>query len=202
VVAIHAPAPILLYMKTNHWVITALGVILLSCLPVGAQQQTAPAPQTAPSAQPAPQPGQPAAGNVVNVMETIPWLAGNWQGEGVQQGVTFTSQFSVTSELDGVLLIIRRTTTGGFKDLMSLAFDKGGNQYVGTIFDNQRHIGLFLCQVSPNQVVCRQQTGAGGLQSQRTIRQLDANSISFVIEAGQSGQQMKRTVEITYRKQP
>lgn len=178
--------------RKTYSIAAGLAIFLFACLPARAQQSQQ-ATQT--------NGRTPSTNDIVLASQTLSWMVGNWQGDGVQEGVTFSTSFQVQSALDDAVLIAKRTTNGGYKDEMLLGFDKGSNHYVATIFDSQKHIALFSCDVVANQVTCNQITAPAGYQSRRTFRQIDANSVSFVIEGGKSGAQLEKKVEVTYRRQ-
>jgi hypothetical protein len=137
---------------------------------------------------------------LVLVAQNLSWMIGNWQGDGQQGGISYSSSLLVKGDLDGTVVIADRDTTGGFKEAILIGFDKGSSKYVATVFDSQKHIALFGCDLSSGQIACSQLTAPSGFQSKRTLRLGDPNTIVFTIEGGKTGEQMAKTIEITYHK--
>jgi len=158
------------------------------------QSQPAQSADQAQQTQSAPTNGEAAAGN------TPAWLVGNWQGEGTEQGNTFSSQLSVDTQLDGEVLLLRRTSSGGYKDVMIFGTEKGTGKLIGTVYDNKNHIGIYSCDNGNQQIVCSQVATQGGFTSKMTIQLVDPSKLHVTVESGNASQPLTKTLDLNYQK--
>jgi hypothetical protein len=134
------------------------------------------------------------------VSQTLAWMLGDWEGEGVQNGTAFSSTLSVTTKLDGTVIQISRSSSSGLKEMMLLGFDGSSKKYVGVLYDSRNHIGLFECQMKENEIGLNQFGLPQGFQSSRTIKLQPDTKMYFSIDRAEPGQQLSKSVEITYQK--
>jgi len=132
--------------------------------------------------------------------QTLAWLMSDWEGEGVQSGTAFSSSLSVTTRLDGTVLQINRSSSSGLKEMMLLGFDGSSKKYVGVLYDSRNHIGLFECQMKENEISLSQIGLPQGFQASRTFRMQPDSKLYFSIDRAEPGQELSKSVEITYQK--
>jgi len=158
------------------------------------QQQPGQSADQAQQAQSAPAAGEAAAAN------TPAWLVGNWQGEGTEQGNTFSSQLSVDAQLDGEVILLRRSSSGGYKDVMIFGTEKGTGKLIGTVYDNKNHIGIYSCDNGSQQIVCSQVATQGGFTSKLTFQLVDQTKLHVTVESGKSSEALTKTSDLSYQK--
>lgn len=132
--------------------------------------------------------------------QTLDWMIGQWEGEGVQSGSAFTSFLTVTTRLDGSVLQINRASESGLKEMMLLGFDAGSKKYVGVLYDSRNHIGLFSCEFKGQLVDFSQIAVPQGYTSRRVFQLQPDGGMTFFIEKSEPEQPLSKTVEITYKK--
>jgi hypothetical protein len=132
--------------------------------------------------------------------QTLGWMIGDWEGEGVQGGSSFTSSLSVTTLLDGAVLQISRASESGLKEMMLLGYDVGSKKHVGVLYDSRNHIGLFSCELKDKMVDFSQIAMPQGYVSRRVFQMLQDGGMLFFIEKAEPQQPLSKTVEITYKK--
>jgi hypothetical protein len=138
--------------------------------------------------------------NETLVSETLNWMIGEWEGEGVQNGSTFSSYLSVISRLDGTVLQINRASPSGLKEIMLLGFDGSAKKYVGVLYDSRNHIGMFGCEIKDKNIDLLQTGLPQGVVSKRSFRMQDDRQILFAIESAEPGKELSKSVEITFAK--
>lgn len=164
---------------------------------VAAQTATTPAPPPPPQTAPATttQPAQPAppAGKVA-VGQALSWMVGTWQG----QAPNTATQLTVTSEMNGQGLLIKRTAAGGYSDMMISNSSKSG-AIVGMWMDNVSDNGAFKGAITGNQIQFTSITVPAGYLDNRTYALVDPNTLTLTLQEGKPGGQ-PATVVITYKK--
>jgi len=139
--------------------------------------------------------------------EILEWLLGEWEGEGVSRGdQTFSGKMSVTSELDGMAIMIRRESNsktsnlvGGLKEISFVGVDGTTGKIVMTLYDNKNHIGLYVGELKPTEVVFSTLVSQPGYVDRRILRQTTGR-VAFVREEGAPGKTVSKTTEITFKK--
>jgi hypothetical protein len=132
--------------------------------------------------------------------ETLAWMLGDWEGEGVQSGSAFSSSLTVTTRLDGTVLQINRSSSSGLKEMMLLGYDGNSKKYVGVLYDSRNHIGLFECQLKEKEISLSQIGLPQGFVSARAIKLQPDSKLYFSIDRAEPGQELAKSVEITYQK--
>jgi len=139
--------------------------------------------------------------------ESLEWLLGEWEGEGVSRGdQTFTGKMSVTSELDGMAIMIKRESSsktsnlvGGLKEISFIGVDGTTGKIVMTLYDNKNHIGLYVGEIKSTEVVFSTAVSQPGSVDRRILRQT-TGGIAFVKEEAAPGKSVTKTAEITFKK--
>lgn len=151
-------------------------------------------------------PAAPDAGKPLT--ELLGFMSGNWEGDGVSRGEhAFIGKLTVTSELEGNALLIRRESmnkeggpSGGLQELMIIGYEGSTKKIVGTLYDNKNNIGLYVGEVSGNQIVLSRTAIAAGYVDRRTIKLLPEGELSFVGEFGSPEAPVSKVVEINFKK--
>lgn len=157
--------------------------------------------QSTPAAPAAPAAGKPLA-------EILGFMSGNWEGDGVARGEhAFVGKLTVTSELEGNALLMRRESmnkeggpSGGLQELMIIGYEGSTKKIVGTLYDNKNNIGLYVGEVSGDQIVLSRTAIAAGYVDRRTIKLLPEGVLSFVGEFGSPEAPVSKVVEINFKK--
>lgn len=132
--------------------------------------------------------------------QTLNWMIGDWEGEGVQGGSAFASQLSIIPLLDGTVLQLKRASESGLKEMMLLGYDAGAKKYVGVLYDSRNHIGLFSCDLKDNAVDLSQIGLPQGFTSRRVFQMQPDGRITFFIEKAEPQLPLSKSVEITFKK--
>jgi hypothetical protein len=172
----------------------SLMAITLFCGVAFAQTQP-PSPQTAIAATP--------------IAESLRWVIGTWEGEGVSPGEReFIGRMQATVELDDQGILLRRESlnksggpTGGLKELMVIAIDGTTKKIVMTVNSSNNFIGIYTGETrSPNEIVFTLVTSQAGYVNRRVFKQLADGGVSFVIEGASPGKEVSKQVEINFKK--
>ena len=83
---------------------------------------------------------------------------------------------------------------------MLIGAGKPSDKSVATVYDNKNHVGLYSCDVESQQMSCSQ-VGSSQYNSRITIKPTEEAKLSFVMEGGPQGQEMKPILEVNYQKQ-
>jgi hypothetical protein len=187
--------------------ISFLFLMVLLASGVFAQTSSTPAAPAAPAA-PAPTPA-PAIDSGKPLSEALAFIVGTFEGEGVSRGEhEFIGKMSVTSELEGNALLLRRESmnkagsgpSGGLQELMIIGFDGTTKKIIGTLYDNKNAIALFVGELKENELVFSSTTVQPGYVSRRIFKQLADGRLSFVTEVGSPGKEVSKLVEINFKK--
>jgi hypothetical protein len=167
-------------------------------------QTPAPSTQTPPATPTAP--ANPAG---QSVKDTLGWIAGEWEGEGVSRGEReFIGKLSAQFELDDEALLLKRESmnkqgtgpSGGLKELMLIGIDGTTKKMIMTTYTNNDFIGLYVGEVKGSDVVFNSTTAASGYTDRRTFKRLPDGSLSFFTEGGGGGKPVSKIVEINFKK--
>lgn len=154
---------------------------------------------------PAPKPPE-ITGNTV--VEVLSWMIGEWEGEGIARGErSFIGRLSVTSELDGMGVLLHRVSmnrpgdvAGGLKELMIIGYDGTTKKMVGTLYDNKNTIALYVGEVKENEIDFSQAMAQPGYLSKRSFKLQPDGALAFVIEGATPGKEVSKVVEINFKK--
>ncbi len=139
--------------------------------------------------------------------ESLEWLLGEWEGEGVSRGdQAFSGKMSVTSELDGMAVMIKRESmsktsnlVGGLREISVIGVDGTTGKIVMTLYDNKNHIGLYVGELKPTEIVFSTAVSQPGSVDRRILRQT-TGGIAFIKEEAAPGKTVTKTAEITFKK--
>jgi hypothetical protein len=163
-------------------------------------------PSTPPS--PAPAAPAPAAGGTKLLADVLAFMSGNWEGDGIARGEhEFVGRMSVTSELEGNALLIRRESmnkaggpAGGLQEMMIIGYDGTTKKIVGTVYDNKNNIYLYVGESKEGEIDFSLATAPPGSTYRRIYKSLPDGGLSFVMESGAAGQEVSKVVEINFKK--
>jgi hypothetical protein len=157
--------------------------------------------QTPPAPTPAPQEPEQSQTATNSTLDNLMWLVGTWQGKETQQGKEFQTTFTAQAALDQQALTIERTSSGGYKELMVISYDKSSKKTVATLFTNLNNTGIFVADsISNNSVNFSQVTSAEGFKSQRIFEQTGDGQFKFTIKGANPGQELSTLAEAQYTK--
>jgi hypothetical protein len=155
--------------------------------------QTPPAPQ-----EPVPDQSQTATNST---LDNLMWLVGSWQGKETQQAKEFQTTLTAEAALDQQAITIERTSSGGYKELMVISYDKSSKKTVATLFTNLNNTGIFVADaLSNNSSTFSQVTSAEGFKSQRVFEQTAEGQLKFTIKGANPGQELSTLAEAQYTK--
>jgi hypothetical protein len=174
---------------------------LIATVGLAQNQPSTPPAQTPPAAAPAPPSERLLA-------DLLGFMSGNWEGEGISRGEhEFIGKMSVTSELEGNALLIRRASmnkeggpTGGLQEMMIIGFDGTTRKIVGTLYDNKNAIALYVGETKDNEIDFSLATATPGYISRRIFKLLPDGTLSFVVEGATPGKEVSKLVEISFKK--
>lgn len=139
--------------------------------------------------------------------ESVGWMVGEWEGEGVSGQVQFIGKLTVTSELDGEALLLSRESmnksgniAGGLKEITVIGVDGTTKKIVATIYDNKNTIALYVGELKPNELVFTATGMKTGYAERRSFKQLADGALSFVVERSSPGKEMSKAAEINFKK--
>ena len=176
---------------------TFLLLVMVLITTVGlAQNEPAPAQAPAPTAAPK------------LLVDVLGFMTGTWEGDGISRGEhEFIGKMSVTSELEGNALLVRRESmnkaggpSGGLQEMMIVGFDGTTKKIVGTVYDNKNNIYLYVGESTENEVVFSLATAPQGYVSRRIFKVLPDGVLSFVMEGASPGKEVSKMVEINFKK--
>lgn len=172
--------------------LTPFVVLVWLAVAATAQSQTATAPA----------PSEPAT-----IAEALSWATGTWEGDGKARAGEFTGKMTVTEELDGMGMLINRTSmtksgdpTGGMKELFLIGFDASTKKIVATLYDNKSSIALYVGELKDHEIDFSLATAQPGYVSHRVLKQQPDGTLYFLIESATPGKEVSKQVEITFRK--
>lgn len=132
--------------------------------------------------------------------QSLSWLVGTWSGEGTQAGRTFTSRLEISSILDSTAVLAKRSSSGGYAELMLLGYDSSSKKNVGTLYDNRYHTGLYTCTATDKELICSQVVSVKGYASQRKYQLNGDGTLTFTIERQEPDQQLRKVIEVVFKK--
>ena len=144
-----------------------------------------------------------------SVAESLDWMMGEWEGEGVSPGEReFIGMMSVTRELDDNAVLIRRESmnkaggpSGGRKEIMVIEVDGATRKIVMTVHASNHFIGIYSGEMKgSNEIVFTLVTSQPGYVNRRSFKLLGDGGVSFTIEGASPGKEVSRQVEINFRK--
>ncbi|MCI0442723.1 hypothetical protein L0152_05835, partial [bacterium] len=131
---------------------------------------------------------------------SLNWMIGNWEGEGKRGDTTFSSDLEVSPILDETSLLLKRNSTGGYREAMLLGHDMNSKKNVVTLYDNRYHTGLYTCDVGTNELNCTQVVSVQGYASNRIYRLMQDGSLVFSIQRKDPQNQNQKVLEIVFKK--
>jgi len=143
------------------------------------------------------------------IAETLKWVLGTWEGEGVSPGEReFIGRMQATSELDEQGILVHRESmnksggpAGGLKELMVIAIDGTTKKIVMTVNSSNNFIGIYTGELrSANEIVFTLVTSQAGYINRRVFKQLADGGVSFTIEGASPGKEVSKQVEINFKK--
>ena len=151
------------------------------------------------------QPSQSSPGEMKPLGETLSWLAGNWEGQGVMGDQEFTGALSGKRELDDEAVILMRESTGktqqtGLKELMMIGFEASTKKIILTLLTSKNSIGIYTGELKDHEIVFTLATAQQGYVDRRSFKQLPDGGISFIIERGSPEKPVSKVVEINFKK--
>ena len=136
---------------------------------------------------------------VPDINRSLNWLTGTWKGPGIQRGQTFTSILSVKPSLDGQALIFERSSQFGYKELFILGYEQPTKKFVAALFNNRNRSAVFICEVEGRELRLTQVTDSEAT-SRRIFSLQGDGTMRFTVEQGNTGGEMKKLTEITFKK--
>ena len=153
-----------------------------------------------------PTPTQNAPAETKPLGETLSWLEGSWEGQGVMAGdQEFTGTLSGKRELDDEAVILMRESMGktqqaGLKELMMIGFEASTKKIILTLLTSKNSIGIYTGELKDHEIVFTLATAQQGYVDRRSLKQLPDGGISFIIERGSPEKPVSKVVEINFKK--
>jgi hypothetical protein len=140
--------------------------------------------------------------------ETLDWLVGNWQGEGLMSGdQEFVGTMKGTRELDDEAIVLMRESmnkagglAGGRKEIMVIGYEGTTKKVVMTLHTSNNFIGIYTGELKDHEIVFTLATNQAGYVDRRSFKQLPDGGVSFIIERGAPGKNVSKLVEINFKK--
>jgi hypothetical protein len=137
--------------------------------------------------------------------DTLSWLEGNWEGQGVMAGdQEFTGTMTGMRELDDEAIVLKREsmtkTQVGRKELMVISYEATTKKIVMTLITSNNYIGIYTGELKDHEIVFTLATNQEGYVNRRSFKQLPDGGISFVIEGASPGKNISKLVEINFKK--
>ena len=152
------------------------------------------------------QPTQTAPAETKPLAETLSWLEGNWEGQGIMSGdQEFTGTLSGKPELDGEAVILTRESVGktqqaGLKEIMLIGFEASTKKIILTLLTSKNSIGIYTGELKDHEITFTLATAQQGYVDRRSFKQLPDGGISFIIERGTPEKAVSKVVEINFKK--
>lgn len=146
------------------------------------------------------EPEEPQTSTGPYLARSLNWIAGSWNGQGKRNEVTFSSDLEVTSLLDETGLLLKRSSAGGYEEVMLLGYDMNSKKNVATLYDNRYHTGIYTCDLGTNELNCVQVVSVQGYASKRTYRLLNDGSVDFSIQRKDPQNQEQKVLEVIFKK--
>jgi len=137
--------------------------------------------------------------------ETLSWLEGSWEGQGVMAGEQeFSGTMTGMRELDDEAIVLKREsmtkTQAGRKELMVISFEGTTKKIVMTLITSNNFIGIYTGELKDHEVVFTLATTQEGYVNRRNLKQLPGGGLSFIIEGASPGKNVSKLVEINFKK--
>ena len=164
-------------------------------------------PPATPPSPPAAAPASPETGTKL-LADLLGFMVGNWEGDGLARGEhEFIGKMSVTSELEGNALLVRRESmnkaggpSGGLQEMMIIGYDGTTKKIIATVYDNKNNIALYVGESKEGEVDFSLATAPQGYVSRRIFKLLPDGGLSCVMEGASPGKEVSKMVEINFKK--
>jgi|GEM_PF-3575991 len=140
--------------------------------------------------------------------ETLEWLEGQWEGEGLISGdQEFVGTMTGSRELDDEAILLMRESmsktlsqAGGRKEIMVIGFEGTTKKIVMTLHTSNNYIGIYSGELKDHEIVFTLATNQQGYVNRRSFKLLPGGGMSFIIEGATSGKTVSKLVEINFKK--
>jgi len=155
-----------------------------------------------------PQPQPATATQTKPLAETLSWLEGHWEGEGIMSGdQEFIGTMTGTRELDDEAVVLMRESmsktgaqAGGRKEIMVIGFEATTKKIVMTLHTSNNFIGIYGGELKDHEIVFTLATNQQGYVNRRSFKILPNGGMSFIIESAAPGKNISKLVEINFKK--